>query len=701
MDCSRQKGVDVISSTPSSVYRTCDQIDLNSPVALNVCIADDQRDSLPFSPSNVVDKQIESSVFEPDSQLVEIDRGIVPEIASYLYDDCPIEDNDVTASDQWIPGQQLFTDDPEGRYYRLSANSRALPYEPVNIEPTLPLFRKWDYNTYTLGGYPIQMKKQAWLSELEFEHDHYLKSYLYDGIVNGFKIIDDIQCVPVYDNKNYKSVTTGPAFISINELILKEISESKYVVLRDKPKCVHSLGAVAKSNGSFRPITDCSRPEGFSVNSYMDNTAKLFKYQCVDYVCELMNPGDYSATVDISSAYRAISVFPSHWTCQGVRWEVDGKEEYLVDTRLCFGLRSAPFIFSQVSNFVVRAMARRGIFRVANYLDDYILFAPTFESCQFGQEVLIHLLQSLGFNIAWDKCSAPSKSTRYLGVIFDSDSMQIKLPEDKLEKLRNELLFFEGKTRATKLQIQKLAGYLAHCSKVVRGGRLFSRRIISLLRGLGDKKRIRIPKNIGLDLSWWQSFMRVFNGSASIIRYNYGDGPVIWTDACATGYGFFSGHDWQAGRCDMKAELANLDVSEHSHWKNVFKPVICSSNDNVNFWELIAVWQALIRYAAASRGSHMIIMSDNTQVVAMINGHTSINESCLELLREIFWLSAIYNVYITARYVPGIQNVVADKLSRLQLDITGSELCQLLCCSVNGVGVVGPTSCSRDFLCMG
>lgn len=303
--------------------------------------------------------------------------------------------------------------------------------------------------------------------------------------------------------------------------------------------------------------------------------------------------------------------------------------------------------------------------------------------------------------IAWDKCSSPSKCTKYLGIIFDSDNMQIRLPENKLLRLRDELKYFENKNRATKLQIQKLVGYLAHCSKVVRGGRLFSRRIISLLRGLGDKKRIRIPKSIRLDLIWWQSFMRLFNGMATIIRYNYGSGPVIYTDACESGYGVFAGYDWQAGRFNSNAILANVDVSCHSHWKNVTKPTIQLNDDNVNFWELIAVWQAVERYAECARDSHMIVMSDNTQVVAMLNGNTSINESCLELLREIFWISAIFNVYITSRYIPGVNNVVADKLSRLELDVSAVELDELLCCSIKSSGDVGPASRTSDFVCMG
>lgn len=183
--------------------------------------------------------------------------------------------------------------------------------------------------------------------------------------------------------------------------------------------------------------------------------------------------------------------------------------------------------------------------------------------------------------------------------------------------------------------------------------------------------------------------MYVFNGSATIIRYNDGSGLTIWTDACASGYGIYAGYDWQAGRFNSNATLINVDVSCHEHWRNVIKPVLCANNDNVNFWELLAVYQAVSRYAESARNSHMIIRSDNTQVIAMVNGSASINESCLELLREIFWLSAIFNVYITAKHISGVQNVVADRLSRLELDVDYSELHDLLCCSIEPARGIG------------
>lgn len=152
----------------------------------------------------------------------------------------------------------------------------------------------------------------------------------------------------------------------------------------------------------------------------MYETHQPFAYSTIDYVCSFLTQGCYMCTVDICSAYRSIHVNPSNWKFHAVQWVIDGVNKFLWDTRLSFGLKCAPFIFTQVSNFVVRCMQRRGIMGIVSYLDDYILFGESFEQCQWFQIVLIDLLGSLGFTVAWQKCTTPSHQNRYLGVIFDS-----------------------------------------------------------------------------------------------------------------------------------------------------------------------------------------------------------------------------------------------------------------------------------------
>lgn len=72
--------------------------------------------------------------------------------------------------------------------------------------------------------------------------------------------------------------------------------------------------------------------------------------------------------------------------------------------------------------------------------------------------------------INWAKTVSPSRVSRYLGFVIDSEKLQVYLPEDKMWKVRNELLSFKDKGHATKKQLHRLVGLLTHCSKVIWGG---------------------------------------------------------------------------------------------------------------------------------------------------------------------------------------------------------------------------------------
>lgn len=266
------------------------------------------------------------------------------------------------------------------------------------------------------------------------------------------------------------------------------------------------------------------------------------------------------------------------------------------------------------------------------------------------QSVLIHLLQFLGFGISWQKCSSPSKCTRYLGIEFDAVRMQLRILDDKLAILYKEINFFEGKSRATLKQIQKLCGTLAHCSKIVRGWRTFSHRAIALLHDIQGRSRIRLSACFKADLSWWRSLASFFNGVTTMVQHNYGEGPVLFTDASEQGYGLVLGSDWKARHFVESGSQLGLDGGlPHAHWKDVVKPLVVGGDDNINFWELIPVWQALLRFAPSHRNQHLVLFPDNTQVVFMVNAGKSSYISCMCLLREIFWICVFFNVYLTAR----------------------------------------------------
>ena len=115
-----------------------------------------------------------------------------------------------------------------------------------------------------------------------------------------------------------------------------------------------------------------------------------------------------------------------------------------------------------------RYMTESGYFCV-NYLDDFLVMGKNFQECQKAQLQLHSVLRRLGFYLSYKKIRSPAQIQTYLGVELDSVSMKLRLPDDKLAKLYEELAFFKGRLRATKKQLQHLCGILGHCSTLVRG----------------------------------------------------------------------------------------------------------------------------------------------------------------------------------------------------------------------------------------
>jgi hypothetical protein len=236
------------------------------------------------------------------------------------------------------------------------------------------------------------------------------------------------------------------------------------------------------------------------------------KFQTLTDACKLAKPGYYCAKVDLQSAYRSICIHPDDYAVTGLKWTFAGDKEptYLFDSRLPFGSNVGPSIFHRLLQAVRRCMARRGMPSMVAYIDDFFLCAATKEECNDMLLSLIQLLRELGFNISWKKVVGPSQRITFLGVDIDTRDSTLSLGEEKLRVLEQRLAFFKGKRRASKQQLQSLAGSLNWACQAVRGGRFFLRWILDAIKPLRQQRhKTRLTAEFFADLSWWLSFLRV------------------------------------------------------------------------------------------------------------------------------------------------------------------------------------------------
>ena len=188
-------------------------------------------------------------------------------------------------------------------------------------------------------------------------------------------------------------------------------------------------------------------------------------------------------------------------------------------------------------------MDRRGYDLLIIYLDNFLIIADAKEKSAAALNCLIQLLRKLGFAIHWGKVVDPTTRITFLGIELDSVSMSLSLSTNKLDTFKQELKKFLQRKSASKRQLQAIASRLSWAAGVIKGGRVFLRRIfnqISVLKHASHKAVI--SPEMRKDLLWWYTFLETFNGRSAILDQQ----PVfsIFTDTCDDAAGGSFGHDW-------------------------------------------------------------------------------------------------------------------------------------------------------------
>ena len=134
---------------------------------------------------------------------------------------------------------------------------------------------------------------------------------------------------------------------------------------------------------------------------------------------------------------------------------------------------------------------------------------------------LKNLLQELGLIESTSKYHPPSTDMPFLGVRFDTVKLQMSVPPEKLEEVREELNLWSRKSTATKKSMQHLLGNLFWISRCVRFSRPFMGRLLHQLRSMhsqSDHKKTILSDPCKEDIRWWHRYVRRFNGVELIYR---------------------------------------------------------------------------------------------------------------------------------------------------------------------------------------
>ena len=102
-----------------------------------------------------------------------------------------------------------------------------------------------------------------------------------------------------------------------------------------------------------------------------------------------------------------------------------------------------------------------------------------------------------------------------LGELFDTNQMRMTIPPEKITEVREEISLWMKRSTASKKSMQQLLGKLFWVSRCVRFSRAFMGRLITQLQEmhhLPDQRRCKLSEGCRQDISWWNRYLRQFNG---------------------------------------------------------------------------------------------------------------------------------------------------------------------------------------------
>ena len=314
---------------------------------------------------------------------------------------------------------------------------------------------------------------------------------------------------------------------------------------------------------------------------------------------------------------------------------------------VCFpnGLALCPRQFTKLLKPVFSSLRKLGHISVV-YIDDTWLTSEDYNSCVNNIAETITLLDRLGFVIHPEKSILiPTQEITFLGLIFNSPNMTVKLTPERALKLKTACLENLEATTPLIRDMAQLLGLMTSSFPGIMYGALHYR-VLEMEKTCALKQTKRnfdrsmtLSSEAKSDIQWW-----IDSISVAYNPVNHGDPHIIMTtDASLSGWGACLDGMTTGGRW-------NSDETTH----------------DINYLEMLAVLFALQSFSEKVLAKHIKLMVDNTIAVATINQmgtcHSNLNN---KMVQQIWEWCILHGVWQTVAHIPGKSNTEANRESRL------------------------------------
>ena len=559
----------------------------------------------------------------------------------------------------FLPDNKIFIDKtlPESDpafFENLSENTNFSPSDFVHLhERVFAPGPDYPQGTYNFKGARISLTHTklnipAWRRCLA----DYFRQDLVDYLEFGFPIGVDPEGITEPSLKNHSS--SYMFFSFLDKFCKKEIVKGgltgPFGSLPFEKYQLSPMMTAHKKPSARRAVFDASF--GSSLNNitpqdyYLDCQAE-YDFPKLDSLEEMIlsiGPGALMWKRDLERYFLQLPLDPVDYWRTGFIW----RQYFFFFVSYMFGLRHAGWAGQAITSAVTWAHKRSGLeydgelFNALNYSDDLA-------GCEEGDRAMVSflrissLLKELGLQEATDKASPPSTQMEYLGVCFDSVSLQKYISPSKIAELKDLLFTWLRKKTCSKRCLQSLTGKLLWVARCVSHSRCFLSRLLSGLKTLsGQHHKMTITEEMRLDILWWYEYIRVFNGVSFIMDIS----KITKTyagDACKVGGGGYHGQEyWSRMLPDHM-----LGDSPPIHQKE--------------FWILLI---SLRIWGPSWSGNTVEIYCDNTAVVEVCVNQKPRDPEMARFLREFLLLVVHFKFLPVVKKIGTKENWLADFVSR-------------------------------------
>jgi hypothetical protein len=411
---------------------------------------------------------------------------------------------------------------------------------------------------------------------------------------------------------------------------------------------------IIKANKKPRIVIDLSR----NLNDYLLHTP--FNYTRAEDAVTISTPLCWYGKLDLTNCFLS---FPLHPEVQ--QYFVFFFQNKLYQfTRMPFGLSTAPLVCTQLLSVVAFALTQIGT-RFVRYLDDFLFAATTAAELQQTLSIAQKLIVAYGLVVNGTKTEGPIQRISFLGILIDSVSQTLSCTKERVQELREILTLTSAKHLVKKKWMESFIGKLSFAAQVLPGARPFMRRLQdSILHVKRRSDLVVITPLVHADIDFWLDNLSSWNG-AQVWRSSRQDAIHFASDASLQGFGFHLMSNGVPAHIDTKDWPSHLLIG--NGFSGLYDPTHAQYHDShklIGWCELLAVYAAAVTYAPVLQNRCVIFHIDNLGDNHIINRQATRSPVLAGILRALYKLALTYNINISAEHIRGVDNVLADFLSR-------------------------------------